>query len=215
MVMTSFSYLNRKKCIIIFKILSAFQVKELNFGENISKGFIKHQIRREKVIWEVENNNPNSFSPRKKCWRGYINAAVRVWSGEYVQAWASAWFRNPFPWRRDTDLYFVRLLSNFIHKCTIMRWRILLIFGHRVNGYLWHFVFETLWVWYRLLLCAQSFRNFTNRLFMTRGGILLIWGTGFEAKVNRGTLPKTRCGHDAGYRLCPITLKVHAHVVND
>ena len=65
-------------------MLSAFQVKELNFWGSISKGFLKHQIRREKVIWEVENNNPNTFSLEKRS-RGYINAAVRVWSGENVR----------------------------------------------------------------------------------------------------------------------------------
>ena len=37
--------------------------------------------------------------------------------------------------------------------------------------------------------------------------------TGFEVKVNYGTLPKNRSGHDACYSLCPITLKVHTHVV--
>ena len=29
--------------------------------------------------------------------------------------------------------------------------------------------------------------------------------TGFEAKVNHGALPKNRCVHEAGNRLCPIT----------
>ena len=35
--------------------------------------------------------------------------------------------------------------------------------------------------------------------------------TGFEDKVNHGTIPKNRCRHDAIYRLCSITLKVHTH----
>ena len=50
MVMTSFSYLNRKKWIIIFLILSAFQVKVLNFKGSISKGFLKHQISEKKFF---------------------------------------------------------------------------------------------------------------------------------------------------------------------
>ena len=106
-VMTCFSYLNRKKWTIIFKILSAFQVKVLNFGGSISKGFLKHQISKEKVLWEVENNNPNSFSTRKSVGEDIL---IRPFVSGWVSTYESGWVRDSetisFPWRRDTDLYF-------------------------------------------------------------------------------------------------------------
>ena len=87
-----------------------FPSKVLNCGGSISKGFLNHQIRREKVKEKSKRRSrkkyPQFIFPSKKCWRGYINAAVLVWFGEYVREWVSAWFRNTFPWRRDTDLFF-------------------------------------------------------------------------------------------------------------
>ena len=201
MVMTSFSYLNREKSIIVFKILSAFQVKVLNFGGSISKGFLKHQISREKVLWEVDNNNPNSFSPRKivgedilmrRFLCGWVSTCESEWVRDSVTLSLKTWYRLIF-------------LSDHVQTSYISPpsceeesyWFLVRVKG---KGYLWHFVCETLWVWYQLQFCAQSFRNCTSFSWREDGSY---WygATGFEAKVNHGNLPKNRCGYDAGYRI--------------
>ena len=84
---------------------------------------------REKVLWEVENNNPNSFSPRK-------NAGENIFMRPFVCGWVSTCGSE---WVRDSvtlfiedaiqTFIFVRSLSNLIHKSTIRRGGILLIFG--------------------------------------------------------------------------------------
>ena len=56
---------------------------------------------------------------------------------------------------------------------------------------------------------AQSLSNFTCKLWMMRGGTLLISGHWSKVKVNFGTLCIRPCGHDTDYSLCPITFKLH------
>ena len=208
MVMTSFSNSNRKKWIIIFKILSAFQVKVLNFGGSISKGFfLKHQISREKVLWEVENNNPNPFSPRKSVREDIL---IRPFVCGWVSTCESEWVRDSvtiFPWGRDTDLYFCPITFK-LHT-----WE--------EESY-WFLVTESK---IKDTLGYDTDFSFVPNHFET-AQISCLWRkeeffwygvTGLEAKLNHGTLPKNYCGHDAyaGYRLCSITLKVHTHVFND
>ena len=62
---------------------------------------------------------------------------------------------------------------------------------------------------------AQSLSNFTCKLWIMRGGILLILGHGSKVKVNFGTLCIRPCGHDTDYSFCPITFKLYIKVVDD
>ena len=84
--------------------------------------------------------------PSQQRWRGYSNAAVRVWLGEWVGSWV----------RGSVQLYLVdtiattvfgQSLSNFTCTFTMMRGGTLLILGHGVKGQgqLWHSVYNTLW----------------------------------------------------------------------
>ena len=92
---------------------------------------------------------------------------------------------------------FAQSLSNFTCRLSMMRGGTLLIMGHGIKGQgqLWHSVYMTFWVMgskvprSTLALCiydlvvmiqtivyAQSLSNFTCKLWMMRGGNLLIWG---------------------------------------
>ena len=61
----------------------------------------------------------------------------------------------------------------------------------------------------------QSLSNFTCKLWMMRGGTLLIWVPGSKVKVNFGTLRIRPCGYDTDYRFSPITFRLHMTVVDD
>ena len=55
--------------------------------------------------------------------------------------------------------------------------------------------------WHDTTVFAQSLSNFPYKLFVMRGGTLMIFG--HFVKVNLGTLPVKPCGHN----FSPITLK--------
>ena len=58
---------------------------------------------------------------------------------------------------------------------------------------------------------AGSLSYFTYKLFMMRGGTLLIFGHGVkgQCKVKFGTLSIKPCGQDTDYSFCPITFILH------
>ena len=79
--------------------------------------------------------------PSQQRWRGYSNAAVRGWLGEWVVgSWVGGWVRGSVPlYLVDTiaTTVFAQSLSNFTCAFTMMRGGTLLILGHRVQGILW------------------------------------------------------------------------------
>ena len=81
---------------------------------------------------------------------------------------------------------FAQSLSVFTCKLWMTRGGTLLILGHRVKGQgqLWNSMYKTLWALYvkdlvgtiATIVIAQSLSIFTCKLWMTRGGTLLILG---------------------------------------
>ena len=61
----------------------------------------------------------------------------------------------------------------------------------------------------------QSLSNFTCKLWMMRGGTLLILGHGIKGQSNFGTLCIRPCGHDTDYKFSQITFRLHMQVVDD
>ena len=91
----------------------------------------------------------------------------------------------------NTDYSFSQSLSNFTCKLSRMRAGTLLISGYGVKGQcqLWHSLHKTVWTRYRLNFMPYHFQtspqllsNFTCKLWMIRGGTLLIWGHGVKGQ---------------------------------
>ena len=62
---------------------------------------------------------------------------------------------------------------------------------------------------------VQSLWNFTCRLWMMRGGTLLILGHTVKGQVNFDTLCIRPCGHDTDYSFYQITFKLYMYVAYD
>ena len=181
----------------------------LNFGGSLSKGFLKHQIRRERVLWEVDNYNSNSFYPRKSIGEDIL---IRPFVCGWVSTCESEWVRISVTLFLEDAIQtyiFVRSLSNFIHKSTIMRGGILLICGQsqRLRSHVALSLCNIVGL-IQISFFAQSLWNCTYRLFMTKGD----WYGDEEFKVRVNPFNR---GHDTDYILCPINLKLHTHVVKD
>ena len=61
-------------------------------------------------------------------------------------------------------------------------------------------------------VCAQSLSNFTCKLWMMRGGTLLILGHGVKVKVNFNTLLYKTLWAQYRLQFCPITFKLHMQI---
>ena len=92
----------------------------------------------------------NFIIPSQQSWRGYSNAAVRGWLGEWVGECVRGWVRGSVPlYLVDTlaTTVFAQSISNFTCTFALMRGGSLLILGKGVKGQgqLWHSVHKTLW----------------------------------------------------------------------
>ena len=112
---------------------------------------------------------------------------------------------------------FARSLLNFSCTLFMMRGGTLLILGHGVKGQgqLWHSVNKTLWVRYRLLFLLNHFQTSHAHCSWWEEEPYWFWVTGSKVKVNFGTLCIKPYGHDTDYSFCPITFKLHMHIVHD
>ena len=148
--------------------------------------------------------------PSQQRWRGYSNAAVRRWLGEWVGASI----------RPSVALYlvgtiastvFARSFSNFTCKLGMMRGGNLLILGHGVKGQgqVWHSENKTLWAEYRLQFLSDLFQTSHVSWGWWEEESYLFWVMGSKVKVNFGTLCIRPCGQDTDYSFCPITFKLH------
>ena len=97
-----------------------------------------------------KQSDPYVIIPSQQSWRGYSNAAVRGWLGEWVGECVRGWVRGSVTlYLVDTiaTTVFAQSISNFTCTFAMMRGGTLLILGHGVKGQgqLWHSVYKTLW----------------------------------------------------------------------
>ena len=122
--------------------------------------------------------------PSQQRWRGYSNAAVRLWLGEWVGAWVCPSVCRAYLVDTIATKDFLQSLSNFTSQ---QRWR-----GYS-NAAVRLWLGEWVGAWVRPSVChaylvdtiatkdfLQSLSNFTCKLWMMRGGILLILGHGVK-----------------------------------
>ena len=173
--------------------------------------------------WNSDSHNL-IIIPAQQRWRGYSNAAVRLWLGEWVGAWVCECVRASV--HPSVALYlvdtiatkvFVQSLSNFTFKLWMTRGGTLLILGHRVKdqAQLWHSVYKTLWTRYRLQFLPNHFQTSHVSCGWWEKEPYWFWVMGSKVKVNFGTLCITPCGQDTDNCFCPITFKLHMSVVYD
>ena len=131
------------------------------------------------------------FIPTQQRLRGYSNAAVCLWLGEWM-SFVSLCMRGsvcPSRFNLWAECRLQFLSYHFQTSYASCSWweEEPYWFWVKGQGQIWHFVYKTLWTRYRLVF-AQWLSNFTCKLFMMRGGTLLILGHGSKVKVKFGTL---------------------------
>ena len=96
--------------------------------------------------------------PLQQRWRGYSNAAVRVWLGECVCVGVSV---TLYLVDMILTTVFAQSLSNFTCKLFMMKGGSLWILGHGVKGQgqLWHSVYKTLRAQSRLQYLPNHFQT--------------------------------------------------------
>ena len=153
--------------------------------------------------------------PSQHRWRGYSNAAVCLWFGEWagasVSPCVSPSVHRALPCGHDRDYSFCPITFNFTCKLFMMRGGTLLILGQRVKGQgqLGHFVYKTLWARYRLQFLPNYFQTSHVSSSWREEEPYLFWVTGSKVKVKISTSPMKPCGHNTDYSFCPITFKLH------
>ena len=153
--------------------------------------------------------------PSQQRWRGYSNAAVHGWLGEWMGACVRP-LRFTL-WARYRLQFFAQSLSYFTCTLLMMRGRTLLILGHKVKGQgqLWHSVYKTLWAQYRLQFYFNHFQTSHVSCGWWEEESYWFWVTGSKVKVIFGTLCIKPCGLDTDYTFTPITFKLHMSFVDD
>ena len=108
-------------------------------------------------------------------------------------------------------------LSNSPCTLLMMRGGTLLILGHGVKGQgqLWQSVYKTVWTRYRLQFLPNHFQTSHAYCWWWEEEPYWFWITRSKVKVNFGNLCIKPCGHDTDYSFCPITFKLHMHIVDD
>ena len=79
----------------------------------------------------------------------------------------------------------------------------------------WHSTYKTMWAQYRLQFLPNHFQTSHAHCWWWEEETYWFWVTGSKVKVNVGTLCIKPCGLFTDYSFCPITFKLHMHIVGN
>ena len=165
--------------------------------------------------------NHLNLIPLKQRWRGYSNAAVCLWLGEWVGAWVCPCVHESVCpshfalWTR----YRLQFLPDHFHTSYVScswweeepYW--FWVMGSRVKVKFGSLSIKPFGMVptkrYRLQFLPNHFQTSHVSCSWWEEEPYWFWVTGSKVKVKFGTLSIKPCGQDTDYSFCPFTFKLH------